>query len=846
MKKTLNIFCFIFTLVAALGLIVELAPPANAYETYSINRDATNCRACHGPFGGGVNYKSMVDNSAWDIDLHGGHQIMLKLSISFDCKACHVISAKFPTYLKVSSGPAPFNISCLACHGREEGASGVTGVGLRQHHFRKNTGNCETCHPDSNPANFIPVGENIQPPGYFTPDSTHPNKPTNACNYTGTENRYGSSRGLDNDGDLLDDISDPDCVLTAPETTITSSPPDPSGSSSATFAFTATEADSTFECDLDGSGYITCNSPKTYTGLLDGSHTFSVRAKDGEGNTDLTPASHTWTIDTGAPYGTISHQATSGNHMNSASVAGTLTWNHTVLPGADKILIVTTALDSNGGATIKEVAFNGTTLTRRAVINKNFVEEAQLWYMLEPPVGTYQITVRYSAKHSGLEARASTYTGVNLYRPFSNVVTAAGSGVVASVTVNSNTGELVIDGLAYRNGGTINADVNQDERYNQRDSKNAHGASEKAGTSPNVSMSWTLQNSGVWAIIAASLMPAETPAVRTVTVRPSCAGYSDCYTSLNEAIVTEASYGSLVSRDLQLDIELYSMSDTTKVDLRPFDGLTDTEHYIRIYTPLSERHQGVWDNTKYHMNIAATISSGRSNPDCILIGSANVWFDGIQLNCSNPCSNYPALFTVDPGTMGSTLKVSNSILRATYSGTPTSDTNAFRIASWPSNSEAHLWNNIIYDLTCSGGTAGRMIHNSPSGSGHWYVYNTTLFNSAKALSVSGLQVHVRNSIANGITTSGWTGCTSDSDYNITNLNETITGSHSKKNTTVSFADQATRDFHLSAFDTAAVDAGQNSLNSPSINEGKDIVGQARDNLWDIGAFEFLYTDPPEM
>ncbi len=108
-----------------------------------------------------------------------------------------------------------------------------------------------------------------------------------------------------------------------PDTTIDSTPSNPSNSSSASFTFSGTDnatppGSLTFECDLDGGGFAACTSPQNYTGLSDGSHTFQVRSIDGDGNVDPTPASFTWAIDTAAP--TIS--VTAGGMC--ASSGGTL------------------------------------------------------------------------------------------------------------------------------------------------------------------------------------------------------------------------------------------------------------------------------------------------------------------------------------------------------------------------------------------------------------------------------------------------------------------------------------------------------------------------------------------
>lgn len=79
----------------------------------------------------------------------------------------------------------------------------------------------------------------------------------------------------------------------APETTINSVPirvlP-----GSASFSFSASERNATFECKLDDGAYAVCTSPKTYAGLAKGSHTFLVRAIDAAGNVDATPAVREW------------------------------------------------------------------------------------------------------------------------------------------------------------------------------------------------------------------------------------------------------------------------------------------------------------------------------------------------------------------------------------------------------------------------------------------------------------------------------------------------------------------------------------------------------------------------
>ncbi len=95
--------------------------------------------------------------------------------------------------------------------------------------------------------------------------------------------------------------SPPPPDTTAPDTSITSHPATSTTSTAASFAFSSTESGSSFDCKLDGGGYATCASPKSYSGLAVGSHQFSVRATDGSGNVDASPAGFSWTVEAETP-----------------------------------------------------------------------------------------------------------------------------------------------------------------------------------------------------------------------------------------------------------------------------------------------------------------------------------------------------------------------------------------------------------------------------------------------------------------------------------------------------------------------------------------------------------------
>jgi large repetitive protein len=190
---------------------------------------------------------------------------------------------------------------------------------------------------DASPALYSWVVDTVAPETTITGSPANPSR-TPVASFTFTSNEAGSSFECQLDGggfsactspystsaladgshtfmvraiDRAGNVDPTPAVLTwridtvLPETTITSAPPNPSGSSTGSFSFVSSEAGSTFQCRLDGGAFIACSSPFATGVLANGPHTFEVRAIDAAGNIDPTPASYAWTIDAGAPETTI-------------------------------------------------------------------------------------------------------------------------------------------------------------------------------------------------------------------------------------------------------------------------------------------------------------------------------------------------------------------------------------------------------------------------------------------------------------------------------------------------------------------------------------------------------------
>ena len=80
-----------------------------------------------------------------------------------------------------------------------------------------------------------------------------------------------------------------------PDTTITGHPKNKTKKKIASFVFSSSKPDSTYECSLDVGAFAPCTSPETEK-VRKGKHEFAVVAIDQAGNRDATPAEDSWKV----------------------------------------------------------------------------------------------------------------------------------------------------------------------------------------------------------------------------------------------------------------------------------------------------------------------------------------------------------------------------------------------------------------------------------------------------------------------------------------------------------------------------------------------------------------------
>lgn len=187
-------------------------------------------------------------------------------------------------------------------------------------------------------------------------------------------------------------------AIVPPTPTITSHPANPTGATTASFAYTDSQSGVGFKCALDGASFSTCaSSGITFSGLAAGSHTFQVEAQLGS-NPPSVPAVFTWTVDKTPPAVTITFPANSGAYNGAGwsggcavvGICGTAADPGGVASVAVALLQQTSNKYWNGSAFVSSaIVFNAATLGSPNATSTTWKYAKSL-----PPDGKYTVSVR--------------------------------------------------------------------------------------------------------------------------------------------------------------------------------------------------------------------------------------------------------------------------------------------------------------------------------------------------------------------------------------------------------------------------------------------------------------------
>jgi len=260
----------------------------------------------------------------------------------------------------------------------------------------------------------------------------------------------------------------------------------------------------------------------------------------------------------------------------------------------------------------------------------------------------------------------------------------------------------------------------------------------------------------------------------------------------------------------------WTSPDTTAVTI---DGwTTDADHYIRIYTTETARHNGKWNTSKYRL-------VNNADSYALDVNEPYTKIEGLQIRQTGSGVYNHALDVRD----APHYEVSYNIIWGCNGN------NAMGIIGHAPEGPVKVWNNIVFDFNSSRGisisidTAGQKA----------YVYNNTVYNCNVGIYSAGYQdIVAKNNLVQDCTDGYGGSFDPDSDYNISDISGDAPGSNSKT-CTVSFIDEANDDFHLASNDTCAKDSGTDLSSDPNLAFNDDIDGETRTGTWDIGADEYV-------
>lgn len=296
--------------------------------------------------------------------------------------------------------------------------------------------------------------------------------------------------------------------------------------------------------------------------------------------------------------------------------------------------------------------------------------------------------------------------------------------------------------------------------------------------------------------------------------------WADAYHSLSDWNTNEAT-------------DLVSAGDTHLAHCRSTNGDADTtavninawtvgaSNYITIQCDVADRHEGIWDDTKYRLE------AGSQN--VLTLSERYTRVIGLQVRLTSESVNGQiALFGFERY-----CEISKCIIRGAGAGATTYRHKAVSLGAIG----IQFFNNLVYDVA----TAPNHITSTPlyiSGAGttpNKEIYSNTFIGGSRS-------IYIITETAAEYYNNIFTDCDVDfpdiigtEDYNTTDRATGLTGTNSRESQTFTFNDAGGSDYAITTGDTGAYQYGDDL----SSHFTDDLEGTTRSIPWDIGAFKAM-------
>lgn len=193
----------------------------------------------------------------------------------------------------------------------------------------------------------------------------------------------------------------------------------------------------------------------------------------------------------------------------SSLVSGTsLTYSHTIATGASILVVAAGVRDISGAGdspTFTSVTFNGIAMTEltNEVTSDGYLR-AGIFYLVDPPVGTFSIVITGSAATGEVYGGSSSWFNVKASSPFRGFNKATGSTATPTVNITTVASDMAVDSVA--SPTVVVNTVGAGQTVFGIAVPGVQSGSYEFATGTSVTMSWTLAGSGTWVIVTGAMI----------------------------------------------------------------------------------------------------------------------------------------------------------------------------------------------------------------------------------------------------------------------------------------------------------------------------------------------------